>query len=390
MPSGPRRVLFVDSCIGLAGGQYSLIEILKFLDSSRFIPIVASPPGSGLRPRCETLRVKWLPLPFESAHLSCDVGTSAAAGIKDVGRSLGGVRYLAEIALREQVDLVHANNFKAGLVGSFAALIAGKPLVFHDRIHIAHEPLGTLVALLSRRIIAVSGTVAAKHRWPARNKIRVIPPGIDVDHFSAGEPEEPDRGSGAGGGAAGGGTICYIGRICVEKDIGSLIEAAARVACDVQGVRFVIAGSPFTAEDSAYLESIKLRVAELGLTGTIEFAGYVDDVKGLLQACDGLVLPSRKEPLGRVMLEAMAMEKPVIAFDVGGPGEVITSGADGLLVDPGDIEGLAGAIESVLTDKELAARLGRSGREAVISAFSSKSVAERIMDVYDKILGGQV
>jgi glycosyltransferase involved in cell wall biosynthesis len=353
MNDGPRRILYIDSCIGLAGGQYSLIEILKTLDRSRFIPLVASPPGSGLRRRCEALPVRWLPLPFESAHLSCDVGTSTAARIKDAGRSLGGVRYLAETAMREQIDLVHTNNFKAALVGCFAALAAGRPLVSHDRIHIAHEPLGTLVALLSRRIIAVSETVAAKHRWPVRNKIRIIPPGIDVDHYSPVVQDESSRKTESGG------RVCYIGRVCEEKDLGSLIEAAAKVAKHVAGVRFVIAGSPFTVDDGAYLEKIKRLVGELGLAGTVEFAGYVEDVKGLLEDCDALVLPSRKEPLGRVMLEAMAMEKPVIAFAVGGPKEVIRDGTDG------------------------------SGRVVVTSAFSSEAVTERIMDVYDEILGGR-
>ena len=383
MRDGARRVLFVDSCRGLAGGQYSLIEILKTLDRSRYVAVVASPPGSGLSLRCKALGVDCLPLPFESAHLSCDSGTSAAVRVLDAGRSLGGIRFLAETAIREDVDLLHACNFKAALVGCLAALIAGRPMVFHDMIEITHEPLGTLVALLSRRIVAVSETVAAKHRWPVKNRIRIVPPGIDVGHYSAAEPGE------RAGGTLSGGMVCYIGRICEEKGIDRLIEAAARVTNHVDGVRFVIAGSPFTRADSAYLESIRRQVDELGLRGSVEFTGYVDDVKALLQDCDALVLPSRREALGLVMLEAMAMAKPVVAFAAGGPKEVIRDGTDGLLVAPGDIEGLAGAIEDVLTDDDLAARLGRSGREAVVSGFSSEAVTGKMMDVYDEILGGK-
>lgn len=376
MRDGAHRILFIDSCVGLAGGQFSLIELLKTLDPARFTAMVASPPGSGLRERCAGLGLAWFALPFESAHLSCDVGTSASAFLKDVWRSLQAIAYLSDLIRLEQVDIVHANNFKAALVASIAASITRRPMVFHDRIMLRHWPLGNIVALLSKRVIAISESVRAKHAWPVSRKVVLIPPGIDTGHFSPVELEQPSL------------RVCFVGRISPEKGIESLVEAAARVVRRIGEARFVIAGAPFTIDDGIYLEGLKLLVGELGLSERIEFPGYVEDIRGLLAGCDLLVLPSKREGLGRVVLEAMAMEKPVIGFATGGLKEIISEGANGMLIDPGDIDSLAGAIVKVLTDRGLAARMGRSGRELVTSRFSNEEVAGRVMGVYQDILGG--
>jgi glycosyltransferase involved in cell wall biosynthesis len=377
MRDGPRRILFVDSCPGIAGGQFSLLEILKTLDRSRFTAMVASAPGSGLRDRCADLGIPWFELPFQSAHISCDVGTSAMASIKDAWRSLRGVRTLAGLIRQEKIDIVHTNNFKATLVASFAAFITRRPMIFHDRIMLRHWPLGSLAALMSSRVIAISEAVRAKRGWPVSKKVVLIPPGIDTGRFAPVRQEEPSR------------RVCYIGRITEEKGIDYLLEAAALVVGQVPDARFVIAGSPFTREDGIYLEGLNLLIAQLGLKEYVELPGQVDDVRGLLAGCDLLVLPSRREGLGRVVLEAAAMEKPVVASATGGLNEIIRDGDNGFLVAPGDIKGLAGAMVRLLTDKDLAARMGQSGRNLVTSAYSNEEVACKVMGVYDEILEGK-
>ncbi len=374
MREGPRRILFVDSCIGMAGGQFSLLEILRTLDPSRFTALVASPGGSGLRERCDRLGVPWFEIPFRSAHLSCGAGTAATAPLKDAWRATAGVRVLAELIRQERIDLVHANNFKAALVASFAALFAKRPLVFHDRILLRHWPLGGLVTRLSSRVIAISESVRAKHRGAALKKVVVIPPGVDMGWFVPGTGEQPSQ------------RVCFIGRLTREKGIESLIEAAALVAERVPTARFVIAGAPFTIDDEIYLEGIKLMTAEIGLTDRVEFPGYVDDVKSLLVGCDMLAVPSRREGLGRVVLEAMAMGKPVVAFATGGLTEIITDGENGLLAAPGDSNALAQAMIRLLGDRDLAGRLGGNGRKTVASEYSSDLVAEKTMALYDEIL----
>ena len=91
--------------------------------------------------------------------------------------------------------------------------------------------------------------------------------------------------------------------------------------------------------------------------------------------------------MGRVSLEAGAMGKPIVASATGGLRQSVRDGESGILVAPGDVEGFAAAIVRLLTDRDLAARMGRRGREIIVSDYSSEETTRRIMAVYDEILG---
>jgi glycosyltransferase involved in cell wall biosynthesis len=299
------RVLYVDTGLSIAGGQISLIEILKFLDTARFTPIVCSPPMSRMRRVCQERGVAWLPVPFRSVHLSLSGGSRTAASLKDAIGSLYGVFYLARVIRRHRIDIVHANNFKAALIGGMASLLAARPVIFHDRIRITHGALGWLAALVATRIVIVSKGLAAKHGPHMTRKVIVIHDGIDVDEFKARGQHQP------------GNLVCYVGRISEEKSILRLVEAAPAVLEQVPDAHFIIAGEPFTPDDKVYLEKIRKRIDELGLTAQFELPGYVDDVPGLLQNTRVFALPSRRESLGLALMEAMAVGKPVVAFGAG-------------------------------------------------------------------------
>jgi glycosyltransferase involved in cell wall biosynthesis len=224
------------------------------------------------------------------------------------------------------------------------------------------------------RIIAVSETVAAKFACRFRRKTRVIPPGIDTTRFV---PAPSDGGSKV---------VCYVGRISEEKGLAGMIECARAVLGREGDARFVIAGMPCTNRDSAYLSRLNLEIRSMGLKDRFDLPGHVEDVAGLLSRIDVFVLPSVKEPLGRVMIEAMLMEKPVVAFDAGGPAEVIVHGRTGLLAQPGDVDSLAENIVLLLQDAGLRREVGKEARESVIHRFSNRVVAESIMNLYDEVL----
>jgi glycosyltransferase involved in cell wall biosynthesis len=377
MCDGPRRILYIDSGSGVSGGQFSLLEILRTLDRSRYTPLAAVVPGSGLEERCAELGVPWFGIPFQTAHASSDIGTSTGGRIKDAWRSLKGIGTITGLIRRESVDIVHTNTFKATLVGGLAALITRRPFIFHDRIMLKHWPLGGLAALVSDRVIAVCNAVRDKHVWPSRRKVIVIPSGINTDRLSPVPQDGPSM------------RVCYLGRMTGEKGVDTLVEAAAIVVGKVPDARFVFAGSPFTAEDGLFLDRIRRRIAELGLEQHVDFTGQVEDVPGLMAGCDLIVLPSRREAVGRVSLEAGAMGKPIVASATGGLRQSVRDGESGILVAPGDVRGFADAIVRLLTDRELAERMGRRGREIIASGYSSELTTRRIMAVYDEILASR-
>lgn len=110
--------------------------------------------------------------------------------------------------------------------------------------------------------------------------------------------------------------------------------------------------------------------------------GNVEDAVGFLRQVDVLALPSESEGLGVVMLEAMAVGKPVVAFASGGPAEVISSGRDGIVVPPGDVSGMADAIVRLLAEPGLAEQVGRAARRTVSERYSIAATVSGLTATY--------
>ena len=125
------------------------------------------------------------------------------------------------------------------------------------------------------------------------------------------------------------------------------------------------------------------------IADSVTFLGWANEEKKaeLAKECLVFVLPSLAEGLPMAMLEAMASGSAVIATKVGGIPEVIDDGVNGLLVDPGDEEGLAGAIVRCAEDDDLAHRLAAAGRDTVVSRFSMTRYMEKLTEIYDSCLG---
>ena len=372
-PENPKRILYVDTAVSIAGGQVSLIEILRLLDTLRFTPVVCSPANSRMRTTCEELGVAWLPIPVESVHVSTVTGSGPFVVLRDLVLSIYSTFYLCRLIWKNRIDIVHTNNFKAALIGGLASLLSGRPMIFHDRVHITHGILGRLVALLAARIIVVSRAVGTKHRGFIANKVRLIRDGIDVDRFTP------------SGGAGPGDLIGSLGRISEEKGIIDLVESAPLILDQVPDASFAIGGAPFTPDDEVYLERIKRRIGELGLSEKFRFPGYVEDARGFLESVSVLALPSKNEPLRLVPLEAMALGKPVVSFDIGGPREIISNRVDGVLVGPGDRGAFAQAIADLLKDPQTARQMGARGRQTVAKRFSHRVFVDTVMRLYDEI-----
>jgi glycosyltransferase involved in cell wall biosynthesis len=380
MPSRPARIMFVDTCTEMAGGQYSLLTLLKRLDRSKYVPLVYSPKGSTLGVLCRDLGIETHTLPFRSIHLVSHSKLRLLAWTEDAIRSTFGIAFLAWSMARKHIDVVHANTFKAALVASLACLVTRRPLVFHDRITIRHGLLERMVARLSTKIIVVSSALAAKHGEALRAKVTLIYDGVDTDYMAPGRvsaevPGDETR------------TTCYLGRISWEKGVDRLIEAAALVTARLPGARFLIGGSPYTPDDDSYQRKLLGLVESLDLVAAIRFTGHVEDARAFMTEARVVVLPSRRESLGLAVLEAMALEKAVVAFAVDGPREIITDGKDGLLVEPDNVERLADAIFTMLEDDDFARQAGKMGRQTVISRFSAKTLVDRISGLYDEIVG---
>jgi glycosyltransferase involved in cell wall biosynthesis len=159
-----------------------------------------------------------------------------------------------------------------------------------------------------------------------------------------------------------------------------LLDALARLAADGLHPRLWIAG------EGSELPALDARARRLGVREQVRFLKGREDVGDLLAGADVCVLPSRQEGLGVAALEGMAAEKPVVASRVGGLATLIEHEVSGLLVPPADAAALAAALARVLRDRELAARLARTGLDRVHAAFAPRRMVDDYEELYRRVL----
>ncbi len=159
-----------------------------------------------------------------------------------------------------------------------------------------------------------------------------------------------------------------------------LIEAMKAVAGRWPNLQLILAG------DGPLRRALQDSCTEAGLGDRVHFAGFRNDIPRLLSAAHLAVTPSLSEGLGLAVLDALAMELPVVASDTGGIPEIIRHRSNGLLVPPGDPAALARALEEVLADPKAAARLGRNGRKLVLERYSVESMVAGTEAVYRRVI----
>lgn len=175
--------------------------------------------------------------------------------------------------------------------------------------------------------------------------------------------------------------ILSVGRLVERKGVDKVIEALPLVLKQLPNALYVVVG------DGPYREQLMQLSQRRGVSDKVLFAGYVPDIRPFYHACEVFVLPTREgrkgdiEGLGLVYLEAAACGKPVIASLVGGVADAVVPNETALIVDPLAPEEIANAIIRVLTDNELARKLGEAGRERVLKEFTYDKIAEKVLQI---------
>jgi glycosyltransferase involved in cell wall biosynthesis len=281
---------------------------------------------------------------------------------------------LARALKSHGVDVVHTHNTKPLLYGGPAARLAGLPKVIHTRHgqrHGAtrvHDAMFGLASRCAHRMVCVSQDAAGRCRdeGVAADLIATIHNGVDTQRF-------PFRGPASDGPAL------YVGRLSPEKDLETLLKAAATVSRRFPSFRLVIAGE---GPCKARLESF---AGELALREHVRFLGSVSDVPALLSTAGAFVLSSLSEGLPVTVLEAMATGLPVIATAVGGTPEAVEHGVTGLLAASGDDAALASALERVMSHPGMAREMGTAGRRRVEARFSSSVMVRQYEALYREV-----
>lgn len=176
--------------------------------------------------------------------------------------------------------------------------------------------------------------------------------------------------------------VLYAGRFLWEKGLGELVEAA-RLLREQFDFRLVLVGKPDVGNPGSV--STKL-LKEWVQKGIAEWWGWQDNMVEVYKKCHIVVLPSYREGIPTTLIEALAVEKPVITTDVPGCREVVTPGVNGLLIPPRDIKALRDALALLLNNRDLRIRMGKAGRKIAINKFSKEVIDHKTIMLYQSIL----
>ena len=179
--------------------------------------------------------------------------------------------------------------------------------------------------------------------------------------------------------------VGFVGRFSPGKGHEELLRAAQEVVRVRPLVRFLVAGEASTGEE-AYEREIRTLSTSLGLDGTVTFAGFRRDIPDVMASFDILAFPSHAESFGVVLIEAMAMELPVVSTNCDGVLDIVVEGETGLYVPPRSPAELASALLRLIDDPDLCRRLGLAGRKRVLELFDRGKQIDRLEKIYAEVL----
>jgi glycosyltransferase involved in cell wall biosynthesis len=320
----------------------------------------------------------------------------AAAGVRYVRiPSRGKLDWRAVGALRRLIRtpprvVVHSHGYKADLYSVIAARRERRPAVTtvhgwtSENLKVrVYERLQAMAWRFFDRVICVSEgyrQVALRRGVPEDRLVR-IPNGIKPAYAAPIDAHEREGLKAELGIAPGQTVVAIIGRLGIEKGHPLFVEAARRVLATGAEALFLIVG------EGAERTRIEGLIEAGGLDSRVKLLGHRDDVARLYRVVDVLAICSVREGLPNVLLEAMLNGVPAVATAVGGVPEVVQSGANGVLVAPGDAEGYVRALLGLVSDAAGRARLGAAARETIMRDYLFERRMERIRAIYEELDG---
>ncbi|HEX2027359.1 MAG TPA: glycosyltransferase [Nitriliruptorales bacterium] len=364
-----RRILLLIKGLGRGGAEQLILSAARYLDTDRFAYEVA----------------------YLLPHKDALVPELEAAGlpVHCLGAGATWPLRLRRLVAQRSFDLVHLHSPFAAVGARLVIGWQGHPALVSTE-HIvwgAYHPLtywaNVATFFRNRHVFAVSEDVASSVRYPAPLRFLPMPP-VEVLHHGL-DPEMLEAWSGPNGVRDELGippdapVVGTVANFKAHKGHEYLLGAALRVRDRLPDVRFVLVGQ-------GPLEGQIRRLAhDLGLEGTVLFAGYRDDAPRVAAACDVFALSSIHEGLSIALIEALATGTPAVVTQAGGLREVVEHGEQGFVVPTRDPDALAEAILTLLHDEDLRRRFGQAGRRRAVR-FDIRRAVRRWEEVYGRVL----
>ncbi len=358
---------------GVGGAETLLLAMLKNIDKSRFHFTIAYASKGVMKKEFEAAGAEIVPL---DTRLHLDIAA---------------ILRIKKILQERKIDILHSHQPRLDLFGAIACRLVGKPMLFTRHLSISESPISgfkkavficfdKITVALANKIICASKSIAddlESYEKADRRKMEVIYAGLELRLYDAdinkggireeyGIPEDAPL-------------VGMVGRINAQKSHQYFIMAASEVLKEEPESRFLIVGDgPLRQEQERLAKS-------LCIDSNVIFTGYRTDIPRIVADLDISALSSLTEALAVVNMEAMAMGKPVVSFDVGGVSELVVNGKTGFLISPKDWKAFANAILELIRDKGKAHQMGLSGRRRVEEMFSLAVMVSKHAKVYSEM-----
>jgi glycosyltransferase involved in cell wall biosynthesis len=398
-------VLLIEHSIGVSGSTISLCTLLEGLARQRYEPCVVFARMAqleylrGSRAAATEAQVMRWRNGLKSTRIGRAFYRMALRQPGPVRRLLTGALSLLDVvvvvapytlrlyrlARRRRTALVHHNNGVEPRSVLLAWLLR-VPIVVYQRGAEWHSRTSRALARMVTLYMANSEATKQDlvELGVAPRRIRVIYPPVDLERFNP--TVDASRQRAALGLGSSEPSFGIFGTLLEWKGHRVFLRAVRLVMDQIPDVRVLVVGEAPEGRQ-AYRDELLQLARELGVADRVVFAGFREDVAELMQLLRVVVHASvTPEPFGRVIAEAMAMGKPVVATDAGGPREIIEDGVNGYLVPAGQAEAMARAIVRLLTDGAHAAAIGRRARETAEARFSAGTHARLVEQVYAELL----
>lgn len=380
------KIAFYNHTSEISGAEISLLLTAKHLTNAH--PIIFAPEGELLK-KARVQGLETAALPSYRARMTRNPFFLL---VYLMGMLLAGWR-LTLLMKKSEVDLIHANSIRAGIMAGLFRWYHRIPVVWHVR---DMPPEGTLGRVIRRiagstagALIGISESVIQAMDHPSlTEKCHLVHNGVEITPVhneerqairqsirrELGTPQEAC-------------VMAIIGQIAPWKRQEDAIEAFSRLFREGRHAYLWIVGeAKFRQENEDYLIRLKEKVRSLGLEHNVIFTGFREDVLEICCGADLLLLCSDREPFGRVVIEAMSQGTPVVGTRGGGVPEIIEHGKSGLMYEIGNIDELIQCIRLILDDPNFGEQLSRNGQERAKERFSITQTSCRIELIYQQLL----
>ncbi len=381
-PSGHRpresrkiKIMHLASAQGAGGGPDKTILLSsEKINKQVFEPIVVYLKGAGDKNFAIEEKARSKGLNFHAVSEQRRIDSQAIRKVKQLSEDY-------------QVDILHCHGYKADCLGLLLSRHSRMRLITTTHGWFANDCKERFYNWIDKKTLKYYDYIIAvceKMRYHLLDtgvppeKLKKIHNGVDVDNFhSNGDTEDLRTELKIDKNVP---VLGVVGRLSAEKRVESLFDILKEVIAKIGDVKLLIAG------DGPLKTNLQLKARNLNLRKHVFFLGQCQDIKRVYKTIDSLVSISSTEGLPNNILEALAMETPVLATKVGGIDEIITDGLNGLLFPPEDKTGITRGIADLLSDRRMAADFARKGRELVCKRFSFDERMRKIEELYKEVV----